>query len=328
MTELNGCPEWFDAFAGIQSAATQAVLTAEIEAELREVATLNHPHTLNALRYGLDNARRLVGATLRSSLIQWPKPPKDADREACYSQNLDTVLSILVMAGEADISVAELCETRFLAQPKRSSSTVWLQGLCACDLARGVDALEQGLKAIPKSKQPAYAVRWFSGLFGTRDRFRVPVALDGDATLLARLAKLSRKWVRPEDDIEHEGVYSPGERDEAQNARGQLFGVLAERPGLDAHQALTSLARDALFADISDRIIVLARERAAKDSEAASFSPEEFRNWERTFEAPPKTRDDLFRVMLDRLDDIDHDIRHHDFSDRATLAAIDQETEI
>lgn len=49
---------------------------------------------------------------------------------------------------------------------------------------------------------------------------------------------------------------------------------------------------------------------------------------ENCYEAPPHDRDGLFTVMLDRLDDLAHDLAHNDFTDRRTLRSITDEAEM
>jgi hypothetical protein len=54
----------------------------------------------------------------------------------------------------------------------------------------------------------------------------------------------------------------------------------------------------------------------------------EVRHWERTFALSPRTRDELYRAMFDRLEDIEHDVLHHDFNSRSLLEAIKLEEEM
>ena len=72
----------------------------------------------------------------------------------------------------------------------------------------------------------------------------------------------------------------------------------------------------------------LARQRAATDAEAPPYAAEAVYDLERRFEAPPSNRDGLCVVVLDRFDDIAHDIRDGNFTDRKTLRTIRDETEM
>ena len=46
------------------------------------------------------------------------------------------------------------------------------------------------------------------------------------------------------------------------------------------------------------------------------------------YEVPPNDGNGLFRVMMDRLEDLAHDLAHGDFSDRRTVRRIDEEAEV
>lgn len=323
LTELNGFPEWYTTLAQAHRDAVQSALVTEIKAELND-KTLNHPHTLMAVSYGDEALKPLVAAFLKDALLQWPQPPEVEDEEHIYCQNLDRALSILVSSGQTDADIVKLCEARFLALPNRSSAAIWLRGLFACNPERGVSALNEGIKAVPKEQ----AIGWIGALFGDHDRFSMQISFDIDANLLVDLTKLAYECVRPEDDAHHDGAFTPDARDNAERARNRLLGALIEKPGTEAHRALIALADEPLFAYMPDRLRIMARETAAKDSERAALSPAEYRDWEKRYETPPRNRDELFQVMMDRLDDIAYDIRHHDFNDRHILKPIKIETDM
>jgi hypothetical protein len=134
--------------------------------------------------------------------------------------------------------------------------------------------------------------------------------------------------VRPTDDQWHDDAYTPDLRDRAQHARNLLFNALLDTPGPEAHCVISEIATDPVFADLADRLRLLARQRAAKDAEAPPLAPAEVVALEKRFEAPPIDRDGLFAVMVDRLDDLAHDVAHDDFTDRRTLRTIRDESEM
>ena len=53
-----------------------------------------------------------------------------------------------------------------------------------------------------------------------------------------------------------------------------------------------------------------------------------FRHLRTDHEAPPQDRDGLFVLMMDRLEDIAHDLAYGDFTDRRTVRRIDEESEM
>lgn len=84
------------------------------------------------------------------------------------------------------------------------------------------------------------------------------------------------------------------------------------------------MAHDPLFAHIKDRTIAVAEERAAEEADSVSLTEAEFAILDRCGESPPKTRDAMFALMKDRLDDID-DLLLQDISPRELWASIKDE---
>tara|TARA_E500000318_G_scaffold112037_1_gene133549 strand:- start:240 stop:4535 length:4296 start_codon:yes stop_codon:yes gene_type:complete len=326
--ELNGFPEWLGMLANVHPTAVTEILEVEISAELGETATNEHPHNLSAVQHGPENVRLLLVPALKARLLDWPQPIKDEQHDLRQATNLDRVLTILVEAGCMDAYAADECETRFRIAPTTIAGGVWLSGLCAQDLERGCRVIRDVLAEVPEEQRGALGQRWVRILFGDRGFFRVPVGLDAPVTVIVDLIKLAYDVVRLDDDLHHEGVFTPGERDDAQDARSRLLGALIELAGQDAHDALVELADDGRFAHMPDRLRMLARERAAIDSEPEPMTTAAFHVWEARFATPPGNRDALFQVMVDRLEDIEFDVRHHDFGDRRWLRDVEDEREM
>ena len=236
------------------------------------------------------------------------------------------MLSIVVAGKLGDQPFARLCKSQFLRSPSAVPATAWLQALAAVDLELALEAFRAGIAKLSPKLKASRPIEWFAALFGERYSHGPAVSLDVDAKVLLEFTKLAYEHVRRSDDIEHEGVYSPGARDEAQSARNRLIGALMNRPGRDAYHALIALADEPLFTHMPDRLRMVARDRAAADSEALALSAEAFSGWTKTFDHAPRNRDELFAVMCDRLDDIQHDLLHHDFTERDILAPIQYET--
>jgi hypothetical protein len=138
------------------------------------------------------------------------------------------------------------------------------------------------------------------------------------------LARLAYRHVRPADDVQHEGSYSPDDRDHAERARGAILNAILMSPGPAGWKAKLGLAADPLFEDLKDRTIAVARERAAEEAEGPPFNEAEVVALDTYGEAPPTTRDAMFAIMRDRLNDID-DLLLQDVSPREAWAVITKE---
>ncbi len=184
------------------------------------------------------------------------------------------------------------------------------------------------MNAVKESEQTELAVRLFAN--GTSPRLFEMTDKNIRANALKRLLLCASSYIRPEqDNVRDEGVvYDIDARDHAQRVRSGLLESLIATPGAKAHKNILELADDLLFADDIDWLRFRAREQAAKDAEFAPYVPDALVTLEKKFEAPPRNRDELFAVMMDRIDDIQHDIAHHKFTIRQTLRCVKQETEM
>ncbi|HEX3525608.1 MAG TPA: hypothetical protein VH988_00950 [Thermoanaerobaculia bacterium] len=188
--------------------------------------------------------------------------------------------------------------------------------------------LEDGLAYFPEQERSGWAIATFVDLFGHHDLALGFTDDKSRAECLGRLVRCAFTYVRPAEDQEHDGAYTPDVRDYAERARETLLMTLLDTPGAEAHEVVLGLAQAPSFSYYPDRLLLLERKRAARDAEGPARTAEEVVDLEKRFEAPPNDRDSLFACMIDRLDDLAHDVAHHDFTIRRTLQKIEDETEM
>lgn len=320
--ELNGFPEWLTQLADRHPDAVQTALRAELVVEAQRFTTDQHPQILNAIAYGPDNIKQLMLSELRPLALNWDVGPHVPAAGGPLAQ----LLKIITQFDRSGAALIDECERRFRLDP--ANGGVWLHALAACDLPRAVRVMRSALADLPEDRRGTSGVAWIGALFGDDFHTRIPVRLDGDAAFLLELTKLAYEVVRREDDVHHDGVYTPDERDDAERARNRIFTAVVQLPGGDAHRALLELAQHAQFAHIADRMRRLAHDRAAADSEPDPTKVEDVVAIDARLEAPPQTRDALFETMKARLDDIEFDLQNHDFDERPALRLIKKEQDI
>lgn len=330
--ELNGFPSWLRELVAAHPAAVDAVLGEELTSELSVAAEYQHLPVAQNVAHGDEGLKRLLDPRVLVAITAWPSTFATDQARTFSAHHLEAGLRILDdgASGPDRALVAAECERRVSADPVGPLANIWLRGLFRFDPSRAAAALENAFAAVPENERQSYAIETFAVLVGDRDGG----ALLGDmnpadrTNMLASLIHLAHTFVRPEDDQHHQGVYSPNQRDRAQSARGFLMGALLETPGPEAQRALLSLADGILSAYSPDRVRQLARERAAQDADAATLDAAAVRALEERYEAPPSDRDGLFAVMVDRLDDLERDLAHHDFTNRRTWRSITEEIEM
>ena len=200
---------------------------------------------------------------------------------------------------------------------------VWLGGLMRVNPTLGVTAFEERIRTVQPAAR-SQAVTWFNALFGDRHNaihFRAP---GFTPQLLLRLLRLAFIHVRPVDDVEHEGVYSPDVRDHAERARHQILSALLEATGEDAWASKLEMANDPLFADFKDHVLAIAEERWAEEFDSVPFDEGQAVALDRTGEAPASTNEAMFAIMNDRLADL-AELLLRDTSPRDAWAGITDE---
>jgi hypothetical protein len=201
----------------------------------------------------------------------------------------------------------------------------WLPFLMQLNPELGTDMLVQRLNDVPPAADGP-GVIWVGLLFGRRSRATGTHLRLSDFTpaQLLTLVRLTERHVNPKDDIKHEGVFTPGPRGNAEDGRRALLNALLNAEGPDAWEAKFEVANDPLFTDYHDRIVMLSREKAAEELDTTALTETQVLAIDRTGEAPPIARDDMFALLMDRLDDME-ELLLRDDSPRETWAGITAE---
>lgn len=325
--ELNGFPAWLEGFSAIHPAAVDSVLGAELSAELAEPA-FGHSGMLQDIQYGAPAVARLFVPRLRSWLDEGKWRTGHNDDETARANRLRQVVQILIDGGDAE-TMAHMCalaKAELAEGADDALSGVWLPVLLRLAPEDGIDALEKVLQ-LHRPEKFGPAVDWFSTLFGDRHGHGETHLSTSSFTpeLLLRLARLAYQYIRPSDDMAREaGSFTPNKRDHAERGRANIVNALLSTPGPEGWMIKIKLADDPLFADFKDRALAMAREKSAEEADAAVFSETDIAALDRYDELPPLTRDEIFTLMTDRLDDIEGALLRDD-SPRAAWALVDDE---
>lgn len=326
--ELNGFPAWLEALAREHPAAVERTLGLELTTELNEIAA---PHSFAICLQNISYAPPAVTEVFLERLRAWldghSGSLREAEDEVAAIERLERVIDILLESGDEDTRkhIHSMAEDQLQVTEIGLFTQAWLTTLMRLDPAKGVDTLDYLLAPIEPAATSA-AVSIFGTMFGDRhSKLRIDLGSSGfTPALLLRLSRLAYLHVRPSDDITHEGVYSPGFRDHAQSGRSVLFNAFLNTKGAEAWAVKLEMAADPLFIHFRDRLMLLAREKAAEETDNAVLTEPEVAILNRYGEAPPTTQEDMFAVLVDRLDDLE-DLLLQDISPRDAWALIKDE---
>jgi hypothetical protein len=146
--------------------------------------------------------------------------------------------------------------------------------------------------------------------------------------ILADLVLLIYRHVRIGEDNVHERAYEPDARDHAETTRSYLLGRICAIPGRAAFETLMAFSRELPEGRFRERVIVLARRRAAEDAEQSAWLTSDVLSFAEQAEKPPRSPRDLFDLVCSRLDDLKLDVEEGDASEARILKKVDQETEL
>ena len=254
--------------------------------------------------------------------------------EPRHLDNLDRALRIvanMTLHGDQIAKLKATAKRRFKKHTAAGSEDRALRYLAlflALGINGAVDDLITWLRRANSHTNQDQAQKTLAYLFD-RDNAVLSNALEAASVpTLEKLIRVAHFYVRPEEDIRHEGVYSPGLRDKAESARGLLLRALLNRSGEEAFRTIQKLANESEFAVLADRFHELARAKAERDAEPPAWCEIETVALEREYTTPVKTGSDLHRLIQSVLKDIQFQLINGDASSRSLLESAKDEEEV
>lgn len=308
MEELNGFPEWMpELFAAFPDLITKLLLR-EVDRDLRieTVETESH-YALYDLSLSGSWAWEKIGEPILERLEK---------REPKNLKNLEYMLSIIHGANIAPERLAKLAATR--SEDRRLVHAArWYAVWAGIEPKKSIPALAARLKTtrLPAT-QTSFAMQFITHLLGGRRNPAKGGSAFRNPEHLKNLYALMHQYVREKEDIERagKGVYSPGLRDDAQDARNQLFSLLKEIPGKEAYLALVELAQ--LHPEPSSRPWMRhhAKAKAELDADLTPWTIAQMLEFQTAIERTPANHRELFELAEMRLLDLKDNLEHGDSS--------------
>lgn len=319
-------PHWIETLIDVYPSQVDLIIGNELSWELnRKLDSQSH----SMLFQSIHDASNFVASTFIPRLQIWiTSYVYHSDDEKFISsavERLRQVIRILLKHGGEEVKRQLLVLTleRVRADWPSEFLFVWLPTLMKIDAEKGVLELENILKKIKPGVQ-SKAVTWFGLLFG--DRYDRVNLRDNSFTpaILLKILRLAYQHVRRDADIDYEDGGSSDIRDDAERARNEIVTALFDAKGEDGWAAKLEMASDPLCAHFRDRIVAVAEERWAQEIDSDIFTDAQFVALDNTGEAPASTKEAMFSIMTDRLEDLD-DLLLQDVSPKEAWAGIRDE---
>ena len=264
--ELNGFPDWFNSLSDAFPEIVDNVIINELSWELQNKPTNIHSsRILSALTYNEAGIREPYKIFLIELL---------SEKEPINDEALEDALLILIR-GTIDLCLREkvtkiVCK-HFEKTSDENRKIQWLKYIFYIDGFKGLGILKQLVNDFPLIEEKKnFMIKFCAVLNDPREeRFDRSIIHDFERVeILSEFIPFICQCVKPEEDHHHpSGVYTPNNRDKAEQTRSRLISIIADTPGYLSYNTLINLSMigsDSYFKDLMEN---RAKERAALDAE-------------------------------------------------------------
>jgi hypothetical protein len=319
LLELNGFPDWIEMLAKAHRDVVANVLARALRAEIAPTFKGER----NILRK-LSRTSPAVATLVQPVLVKTISEPEDLPES-----DLSPVLETLTRAADLK-GVEETLVKKVRAAKTVSTQVPYLAALFRIAPDSATTALNQAVLSLPEPRRAALVQAVLPRMFGDGTHWGTAVNFDKiPVEDLEEMVRLAFAHVRIEDDLEHLGVYSPTERDDAETARNRLLGYLVNRHGPYTFYALGRLQREPDHLGIPmANLASMAYTRAAMDAESSPWPPSHVYRFEQDALMLPRTSQDLQTVAIGAIDDLQLKVLSDDNSLARIVAKLPREREV
>jgi len=324
MHELNGYPAWISSVFMRGPAAVRDLMLAEVDYELSIGVAKQDTHYVI---YDISWCGEWLWDSLAPALLS-----RLAAAEPKNLRNLQFLLNVIQGSATDDGAVRSLARSRALSSVQLEQCAQWYAVWIGVAADEALPALSARIETFSAGEERSRFVmtvltQIVGGRRGGASRVRRAFCTAGH---LKTLYLLAHEHIRVQDDINRAGggVYSPGLRDDAQDAREHLLALLRGLPGKDAFVALSEAAREHPSQRHRLYIELLAKAKAESDATGAPWSESQVREFNDEHERLPRNHRELFDLATLRLLDLKEDLEHGDSSDAPMMARVASEGDV
>lgn len=267
--ELNGFPNWFEPLYRAYPDIGLEAVGKELAWELEHITADSPMHyVLHDILYHAP----WLHAAIAPLILDWL-----AAHEMLNEDGLRYCLNILTSGGLPPADLARLAEAKLRGSAPQDQHPRWLALWVDNDPDAAIPALEAELEAMSEVDASSFAQQFIVALLGDRHGTGSKSGAYRTAEHLKSLYVLMHRFIRAKEDIDRagKGVYSPNLRDNAQDARNNLFNLLSSVPGPETYAAIKALAEEHPEPSYRKWMARRARERAIADADEAPWTAEQ-----------------------------------------------------
>jgi hypothetical protein len=314
----NEFPRFFDSLFSNFPNSVLGVLKSELQIQLSGSELRQHSSLLHKLLYGPKTLQEKLSDELSLIVMNWPHITDGA-----AMTNLDhclQILSGLEMQQDKATLITHLVK-RLSDFDERQTRQSIFHALFRLEPKTAAEVLLKRYKS--STHQDDDARQDLAHLFSHRLGLDYRLVQVNEPELLANLVRWAYRIAPPQAITNDERVMG-----EPESARGLMLNRLLGFPGSKAYAARAELANQPEFSHFKDKLLQFSIEQAARDSEPEALSVQNIKSFLDKSNFPPVTRDQIFELMLEHVETIEHNLQHDDFSLLSTVQKADSEKDV
>lgn len=259
--ELNGFPRWFEPLYRAHPEAGLEAVSKELiwELEYSNAGKATH-HILHDILYHAP----WLHADVTPLILDWLRM-----NDMHNADNLRYCLNILSSSGVSPDELGDLAKCKLSGGVDSAQRPRWYALWVDNKPDVAIPALEAELDRLGNAGGSGFAQLFVVSLLGDRHGTGNRTGAFKKAGHLKHLYVLMHRFIKASEDINriNGGAYSPELRDNAQDARNNLFNLLSSEPGADTYAAIKALEKEHPEASYRQWMAKRARERAIEDAD-------------------------------------------------------------
>jgi hypothetical protein len=266
-SELNGFPRWFEPLYRRYPKQSKQFLLKELIWELEQAPTEQPIHyLLHDVVYHAPWVHADIAPDIRDWLVT---------NDVAHTATLNYCRAILI---SGELPTSEIANLAAIKHSSKFTPTeqlpIWEALLVDADPGLWLGRLGPAMEAQASKGFVEAGVNFFAALMGGRGEGHPTIGQFKTPTYLAELYLLAHKVIRVSEDVDraNAGVYSPNARDDAQDARERLLGLLGQVHGALANNELRRLALSHPVIGYRDYIRTQAYRHAVEDGDLTNWT--------------------------------------------------------
>lgn len=322
LEELNGFPGWTEGLYLAHPDLVARLVMGEIE---HEVASDDGQADSHYALYRASWAGKWMWDRLGPALLELPNLGGLSER------NLALLLKIVQGSPVTDARLAYAAARLAGSGGQPAQTAMWFAAWTGVEPAVAIPAFEAHLARLPDDRHRTDAAMVFAtSLLGTRRSGASAREAFRTIAHVKSIYILIHRHIRQSEDIQRagKGVYSPGLRDDSQDARNAIFAFLKDTPGKEAYLALVDLSL--LHPDETSRpwMTFHAKAKAEQDADDEPWTLRQFSEFADALERTPANHRELWDLTVSRLLDLKASLEEGDDSISPLLMRAEDETEL